>query len=432
MNPAPRVTVVIPTWNWSRVLRCSIPTVLRQTFADFELLVVGDGCTDDTADVVASFNDPRVHWHNLPQNAGSQAAPNNAALGKARGQYVAYLGHDDLWLPHHLESLVSVADETGADVVAAGVLLLGSKESGIRVIGGFLPEDPCACDPISVPPSAILHRLDAARAVGGWNLPDDCVLAPDMDFLKRCWEFRRKVACTRRLSVIDINASWRPNSYITRDASDQEEWLARIENEKGLLENEFHNTLACLAAGKLSTLGPIVTPPASMPKGWSAARMRQIRGISGQAVGREEVPGGVRFNADHHGLTRGWYFPEASPDSPPFRWTGPDTQSVFEFTEIPPRCNCVRIRLAGALFEDQLAIEIEINGRPVPLKREAQPPGALFEGSLEEGELNAGATRIELTVPRVIRPCDLNAGSPDQRSLGVRFSWIEFLGRSFG
>jgi hypothetical protein len=328
--------------------------------------------------------------------------------------------------------MVSVADQTGADVVAAGVLLLGPKESGIRVVGGFLPENLSACDPISVPPSAILHRLDVARAVGGWNLPDDCVLAPDMDFLKRCWEFRRKVACTRRLSVIDINASWRPNSYITRDASDQEEWLGRIENEKGLLENEFHDTLACLAAGNLSVLGPIVAPPASMPKGWSAARMRQIRGIYGQAVGREEVPGGVRFTADHHGLTKGWYFPEASPDSPPFRWTGPGTQSVCEFTGIPPECDCVRIRLAGALAEDQLAISIKINGTTVPLQRENHPPGALFEGRLETVSLIGDASRVELTVPGVIRPRDLNPDSPDHRALGVRFSWIEFLNSSFG
>ena len=196
MNPAPRVSVVIPTWNWSRALRCSIPTVLRQTFTDFELLVVGDACTDDSAEVVASFHDPRVHWHNLPQNAGSQAAPNNAALALARGEFIAYLGHDDMWFSDHLENLVKTADQTGADVVAAGVLLLGPKDSGLGMVGGFLPADISTCDPITVPPSALFHRLEVGRAVGGWRLPDDCVLAPDMDFLTRCWEYRRRVTFT--------------------------------------------------------------------------------------------------------------------------------------------------------------------------------------------------------------------------------------------
>src|ERR1041385_1945984 len=101
----PRVSVIIPTYNWSSVLRYSIRSALWQTMQDFELIVVGDGCTDDSAEVVASFQDPRVSWHNLPSNCGSQSIPNNKGLELARGQYVAYLGHDDIWLPQHLEIL---------------------------------------------------------------------------------------------------------------------------------------------------------------------------------------------------------------------------------------------------------------------------------------------------------------------------------------
>ena len=74
-NVAPRVSVIIATYNWATVLPYSIGSVLDQTFTDFELLVVGDGCTDESADVVASFQDPRVHWVNLPRNTGHQAGP---------------------------------------------------------------------------------------------------------------------------------------------------------------------------------------------------------------------------------------------------------------------------------------------------------------------------------------------------------------------
>ncbi|HVV70336.1 MAG TPA: glycosyltransferase family A protein, partial [Verrucomicrobiae bacterium] len=427
MSPAPRVTVAIPTWNWSKALRCSIPTVLHQTFADFELLVIGDGCTDDSAEVVASFSDPRIHWHNLPQNIGNQSGPNNAALDLAKGEFIAYLGHDDLWLPDHLESLVKIADQTTADVVAAGILLLGPKDSGLRMIGGFLPADPSTADPISVPPSALLHRLDAGRAIGGWNPPDDCVLAPDMDFLKRLWEYRRRVACTGRLSVIKINAAWRSNSYITRDTSEHEEWLQRITDEENFRENVLHEILGTLAAGTLGPLGPILAPPADWPKGWSASQTRRIRGVSGQAVGTEPIKDGVRFTAEHPGLGRGFYFPEFPPDTLSYRWTGPSTQSIGEFTGVPPDSNCVRIRLSGALAEDQLAIGIKINGATVPLERENHPPGAVFAGRIEGGILASGAARMELTAPRVIRPRDLSPDSPDHRSLGVRFCWIEFL-----
>jgi hypothetical protein len=91
----PRVSVLIATYNWSAVLPFSIGSVLAQTFGDFELLVIGDGCTDDSAAVVAAIDDPRVRWINLPQNTGHQSAPNNRGLQEARGELIAYLGHDD-------------------------------------------------------------------------------------------------------------------------------------------------------------------------------------------------------------------------------------------------------------------------------------------------------------------------------------------------
>src|SRR4029453_18799999 len=98
----PSVSVIIAAYNWSSVLRCAIASVLRQTFTDFELWVVGDACTDDSEAVARSFGDPRVHWHNLERNSGSQWAPNNAGAVRARGEYIAYLGQDALWDPRHL------------------------------------------------------------------------------------------------------------------------------------------------------------------------------------------------------------------------------------------------------------------------------------------------------------------------------------------
>jgi glycosyltransferase involved in cell wall biosynthesis len=102
MSPRPIVSVVIATYNWSSVLRFAIASVLAQSFRDFELLVVGDCCSDDSETVVRSFNDNRVSWHNLEENYGNQFGPNNQGLALACGRYIAYLGHDDLWHPDHL------------------------------------------------------------------------------------------------------------------------------------------------------------------------------------------------------------------------------------------------------------------------------------------------------------------------------------------
>ncbi|MEA3032945.1 MAG: hypothetical protein QOH86_961, partial [Sphingomonadales bacterium] len=77
---APRVSIVLATYNWSAVLPFSIGSALDQSFGDFELIVVGDGCTDDSAEVVAAIGDPRVRWVNLPANCGHQSGPNNEGL----------------------------------------------------------------------------------------------------------------------------------------------------------------------------------------------------------------------------------------------------------------------------------------------------------------------------------------------------------------
>src|ERR1044072_530455 len=125
----PKVTAIIPSYNWSSVLPYSIGSALRQTFLDLEVLVVGDGCTDDSESVVQSIGDERVRWINLPANTGHQSGPNNEGLRQARGEIVAYLGHDDLWLPHHLscmwEALEAVAHL--AFGITEGILPDGSR-----------------------------------------------------------------------------------------------------------------------------------------------------------------------------------------------------------------------------------------------------------------------------------------------------------------
>ena len=152
---APLVSVIVPTFNSARTLRAAIVSVQRQDLAELEVLVIGDGCTDDSAAVAASFTDPRVRWSNLPANSGGPCRPRNEALGSARGRYVAYLGHDDLWLPWHLSTLVAAIERTGAALVSSlGVYL---EPRGASTAFGF-PERPRTPAPLS--PSTWLHRAD--------------------------------------------------------------------------------------------------------------------------------------------------------------------------------------------------------------------------------------------------------------------------------
>lgn len=163
VHPKPRrtplVSVVIATYNWSSVLRHAIRSALWQTYPSLEVIVVGDGCTDDSADVVRSLGDPRVRWDNLPQNTGSQSLPNNRGVELARGEYVAYLGHDDLWLPTHLAHLVSALQQSRVGLGWSSVEAIGPPRSNVRRVTGLRWK----------PPSAVLHRRDVVEVVGGWR-----------------------------------------------------------------------------------------------------------------------------------------------------------------------------------------------------------------------------------------------------------------------
>ena len=104
---APLFTVLLPTHGRDEVIGHAIRSVLDQTVADFELLIAGDGVADRTRDVVASFADPRIRWFDSPKGPGAGYVNRNRALAEARGRLVAFIAHDDIMLPDHLELLAA-------------------------------------------------------------------------------------------------------------------------------------------------------------------------------------------------------------------------------------------------------------------------------------------------------------------------------------
>jgi glycosyltransferase involved in cell wall biosynthesis len=104
----PKVSVVIPAYNYGRFAGEAIQSVLDQTFKDFELLVVDDGSTDNTREVVNGFKDNRINYI-YQKNRGVPAARNSGILA-TNGEYIAFLDADDLWLPQFLELEVEVLD----------------------------------------------------------------------------------------------------------------------------------------------------------------------------------------------------------------------------------------------------------------------------------------------------------------------------------
>lgn len=106
------VSIIMPTYNCGRFIAESINSVLAQTYTNWELLIVDDCSTDNTAEVVAAFNDPRIHYQRNERNSGA-AVTRNTAIRLAKGKYMAFLDSDDLWLPEKLEKQIAFMKQHG-------------------------------------------------------------------------------------------------------------------------------------------------------------------------------------------------------------------------------------------------------------------------------------------------------------------------------
>lgn len=97
-----RLSVVMPAFNAATTVRSAVASTLRQTVPVLEVIVVDDGSSDATAQVVSSIDDARVRL--ISQANGGPSAARNAGIAAARGEWVAFLDSDDLWLPRYVET----------------------------------------------------------------------------------------------------------------------------------------------------------------------------------------------------------------------------------------------------------------------------------------------------------------------------------------
>jgi hypothetical protein len=224
---APRFTVLLPTHNRADVLGHAISSVLAQTEPDFELLIVADGCTDSTRDVVAAFKDPRIRFFDLPKEPGIGYANRNIALREARGHYVAYAAHDDLLLPDHLQLMGAVLDENGGDFAYSRPLwvstdgIVAPYGTNLELADEFARFMDCKD---TMPSSCVLITRSALLAAGYW--PEDMLRAGDAVL----WQ--RVLLCTdcrpvwlRTPTCLHFTAGWKKTRH-----SDSEplRWMLRI------------------------------------------------------------------------------------------------------------------------------------------------------------------------------------------------------------
>ena len=128
----PLVTVYTPTYNRAKLLmERALPSVLDQSYKNIEYVIIGDCCTDETADLVKSVKDKRIRFYNLPKKCrgfpldakgrwfAGPVGPANVALGMAKGRWIARIDDDDSFTKDHVESLLRFAQEGNHEFVSA-------------------------------------------------------------------------------------------------------------------------------------------------------------------------------------------------------------------------------------------------------------------------------------------------------------------------
>lgn len=219
------ISVITATYNRSNCLRYSIESLLGQRCSrSWEHLVIGDACTDDSARLVASFNDRRLRFFNLEKNCGEQSGPNNEGFRLACGRYIAYLNHDDLWFPDHLEKALDYLEANRLD----GVFTLGAAldpDGAARLLssarsGLYYPDR-------LVPASLWLLRREVPEALGGWRPAAGLFTIPSQDFLVRAWKQGFRIGRVPALTAVCIQSGRRPGCYSERQEDEQ---AAALEN----------------------------------------------------------------------------------------------------------------------------------------------------------------------------------------------------------
>ena len=100
---SPLISVIIPTYNRAGLIKETIESVCNQTYENLEILVIDDGSTDNTEQVTKSINDDRIKYFRQ-EHRGRPAPARNKGIQRAKGQFIAFLDSDDLWVPRKLET----------------------------------------------------------------------------------------------------------------------------------------------------------------------------------------------------------------------------------------------------------------------------------------------------------------------------------------
>jgi len=185
---APIVSIIVPLYNCERFIAQTIESVIQQTVQSFELLVIDDGSTDGSRQIVNEYamQDERVKY-SYQENAGVSVA-RNRGFKKSKGRFVAFLDSDDVWLPDNLSLKLKKFEDDDIGLVHSDGLLIDEEakrsETILSGMEGRVLEAMLLWDGTQIPgPSSVLIRRDVLEAVGLFD--ENLSTAADKDLFIR-------------------------------------------------------------------------------------------------------------------------------------------------------------------------------------------------------------------------------------------------------
>jgi glycosyltransferase involved in cell wall biosynthesis len=278
MMKQPLVSVVIPTFNRSRLVCEALESVLSQTLRRLEVIVVDDGSTDDTAEQIGALSDSRIKYVRRPH--GGVAAARNAGIAVAAAPLVSFLDSDDLWKAPKLEREVAFLDGNGdVDVLFSDLektdgsihvssfmrttpvfshVLEGSSFAG----GGRVPRAAmlaCLLEEVPIKPTALTIRRNTFSRAGTFN--ERWTSSEDWELLLRLAKCAQFAYLDEPLAILRVQSSALHRSdaengdramlaLLRREATTLDDPWARAAARRGIGAVSNHLALVCLARGR--------------------------------------------------------------------------------------------------------------------------------------------------------------------------------------
>lgn len=136
MRKTPLISVIVPVYNGQEYLESTIDSVLSQTYINWEILLIDNGSTDSTHQIISKYisSDSRIRTISLETNSGGPARPRNIGIDEAKGQYISFLDADDLWERDKLQLQIDFIIERNVDFVSAGAQIINSLGSKVGIV----------------------------------------------------------------------------------------------------------------------------------------------------------------------------------------------------------------------------------------------------------------------------------------------------------